>query len=88
MERKKADPLKARFLVVRKEIHNPNVEKAVRAHDNLVLRKTMLLSRQQKVVWDSQTNISEPDRRTNEQGVDDSDDDTDSDTSTVCQDLH
>jgi hypothetical protein len=69
--------------VVRKEIHNPNVEKAVRAHDNLVLRKTMLLSRQQKVVWDSQTNISEPDRRTNEEGVDDSDDDTDSDTSNI-----
>ena len=50
-----------------------NVEKAVRAHDNLVLRKAMLLSRQQKVAWDSQTLISEPDRHTNEAGVDDSD---------------
>ena len=39
-----------------------NVEKAVRAHGNLVLRKAMLLSRQQKVTWDSQTLISEPDR--------------------------
>ena len=63
----------------------PNVEKAVRAHGNLVLRKAMLLSRQQKVAWDSQTHISESDRLTNEQGVDDSDDDADSDTSTARQ---
>ena len=41
-----------------------------------------------KVAWDSQTRISEPDRPTNEQGVDDSDDDTNSDTSTVRQDLY
>jgi hypothetical protein len=34
------------------------------------------------------TNISEPDRHTNEQGVDDSDDDTDSDASTVRQEQH
>ena len=61
----------------------PNVEKAVGAHGNLVLREAMLLSRQAKVAWESQTNISEPDRRTNEQGVDDSDDDTDSDASTA-----
>ena len=61
------------------------MEKAVRDHGNLVLRKTMLLSRQQEVAWDSQTRISEPDRHTNEQGVDDSDDDTDSDTSTTHQ---
>ena len=53
----------------------PNVENAVCAHGNLVLRKAMLLSRQQKVAWDSQTRISEPDRHTNEQGVDDADDD-------------
>ncbi len=67
----------------------PNVEKAVRAHGNLVLRKAILLSRQQKVAWDSQTHISEPDRRTNEQGVDDSDDDDiDSDASTTRQDQH
>ena len=62
-----------------------NVEKAVRADGNLVLRKGMLLSRQQKVAWDSQTHISEPDRHTNEQGVDDSDDDADSDTRTARQ---
>jgi hypothetical protein len=56
---------------------------------NLVLRKDMLLSKQQKVAWDSQTRISEPDRRTNEQGVDDSDDDDiDSDASTARQDQH
>jgi hypothetical protein len=63
----------------------PNVEKAVRDHGNLVLRKAILLSRQQKVAWDSQTNISEPDRHTNEQGVDDSDNDADSDTNTTRQ---
>ena len=39
------------------------------------VRKVMMISRQQKVAWDSQTNISEPDRMTNEPGVDDSDDD-------------
>ena len=44
----------------------PNVEKAVRAHGNLVLRKAILQSKEQKVAWDSQTRISEPDRRTNE----------------------
>jgi hypothetical protein len=36
-------------------------------HGNLVLRKTMLLSKQQKVTWDSQTHISEPERHTNSQ---------------------
>jgi hypothetical protein len=40
------------------------------------------------IVWDSQTNICEPDRHTNEQGVDDTDDDIDSDVSNVCQDHH
>ena len=59
----------------RNRLAQPNVEKAVRAHGNLVLRKAMLLSREQKVAWDSQTRISEPDRHTNEQGVDDADDD-------------
>ena len=59
----------------RNRLAQPNVEKAVRAHGNLVLRKAMLLSREQKVAWDSQTPISEPDRHTNEQGVDDADDD-------------
>jgi hypothetical protein len=49
----------------------------------------MLLSKQQKVALDSQTHISEPDRHTNEQGVDDSDDDDiDSDVSTARQDQH
>ncbi len=40
-------------------VTHPNVEKAVCAHDNLVLRKAILLSRQEKVAWDSQTNIIE-----------------------------
>ena len=59
----------------RNRLAQPNVERAVRAHGNLVLRKAMLLSREQKVAWDLQTRISEPDRHTNEQGVDDADDD-------------
>ena len=49
------------------QIGATNVERAVRAHGNLVLRKAMLLSKQQKVTWDSQTRISEPERRTNSQ---------------------
>ncbi len=73
----------------RNRLVQPNVERTVCAHVNLVLRKTMFLSKQQKVVWDSQTRISEPDRHTNEQGVDDSDDDDiDSDTTTARQDQH
>jgi hypothetical protein len=68
----------------RNRLAQPNVEKAV---GNLVLRKAILLSRQQKVAWDSQTRISEPDRHTNEQGVDDADeDDIDSDASTARHD--
>jgi hypothetical protein len=56
----------------------------VRAHGNLVLRKVILLSKEQKVAWDSQTRICEPERRTNAQGVDDADDDDiDSDASNV-----
>jgi hypothetical protein len=51
----------------RHRLAQPNVERALRAHDNLVLRKDMLLSKQQKVTWDSQTRISEPERRTNSQ---------------------
>ena len=88
MENTKDDsPMKARFFVLRKEIYK---KRAVCAHANLVLRKViMLISKQQKVAWDSQTRISEPDRRTNEQGVDDSDDDDiDSDASTTRQDQH
>jgi hypothetical protein len=41
----------------RNRLAQPNVERAVRAHGNLVLRKAMLLSKQQKVAWDSQTRI-------------------------------
>jgi hypothetical protein len=37
----------------RNRLTQPNVEKDVRDHDNLVLRKVILLSRQQKVAWDS-----------------------------------
>ena len=37
----------------RNRLDQPNVEKAVRDHDNLVLRKDILLSRQEKVAWDS-----------------------------------
>ena len=48
----------------------------------IVLRKAMMISRQKKVVWDSKTHISEPDRHTKEQGVDESDDHTDCDVST------
>ena len=40
-----------------------------------------------QATWDSQTNISEPDRHTNKQDVDDLDDDADSDASTTRQDL-
>ena len=62
----------------------PNVERAVRAHGNLVLRKVILLSKEQKVASDSQTRISEPHRRTNEQDVDDADeDDIDSDVTLI-----
>jgi hypothetical protein len=73
----------------RNRLTQPNIERAVCVHDNLVLRKTILVSKEQKVVRDSQTRICEPDRRTNVQGVDDADDDdTDSDTNIVCQDHH
>ena len=51
----------------RNRLAQPNVERAVRAHGNLVLREVMLLSKQQKVTWDSQTRISEPERHTNSQ---------------------
>ena len=37
----------------RNRLTYPNVENNIRAHDNLVLRKTILLSRQEKVAWDS-----------------------------------
>ena len=44
----------------RKRLAQPTVEKAVRAHDNLVLRKTMMERNKNVVVWDSQTLITEP----------------------------
>jgi hypothetical protein len=73
----------------RNRLTQTNIERAVRAHDNLVLRKAILLSKEQKVAWESQTHICEPDRRTNTQGVDDADDDDiDSDVSNACQDHH
>ena len=54
-----------------------------------ITSNAMLLSSQQKVAWDSQTRISEPDRHTNEQGVDDADDDDiDSNCSTAREDQH
>ena len=66
------------------KLAQPNVERAVRAHGNLVLRKVILLSKEQKVASDSQARISEPDRRTNEQGVDDADEDEiDSDSTLI-----
>ena len=73
----------------RNTLVQPNIERGVRAHGNLVLRKAMLISKEQKVAWDSQTRIREPDRHTNAQGVDDADDDyIDSDTSNACQEWY
>jgi hypothetical protein len=54
---------------LRNRLTQPILEKVVRAHDNLVLRKTMMERNKNVVVWDSQTVITEPD----EQGVDDVD---------------
>jgi hypothetical protein len=48
----------------RNRLAQPNIERAVRAHGNLVLRKAILPSKEQKVAWDSQTRICEPDRHT------------------------
>jgi hypothetical protein len=53
----------------RNRLAQPIVEKAVRDHDNLALRKTMMERNKDVVAWDSQTAITEPD----EQGVDDVD---------------
>jgi hypothetical protein len=55
----------------RNRLAQPSVEKAVRAHGNLVLRKTMMERHKNVVAWDSQTAILEPDRHTDEQGADD-----------------
>ncbi len=55
----------------RNRLAQPTVEKAVRGHGNLVLRKTMMERNKNVVAWDRQTVITEPD----EEGVDDVDED-------------
>jgi hypothetical protein len=45
----------------RNRLTQPTVEKDVRSHNNLVLRKTMLEMNKNVVVWDSQTAITQPD---------------------------
>ena len=57
----------------RNRLTQPTVEKAVRVHGNLVLRKAMM------VTWNSQTVITEPDRYKDEQGVDDVDEEDSAD---------
>ena len=63
----------------RNRLAQPTVEKAVRAHGNLVLRKDMMERNKNVVVWDSQTAITEPDRYTDEQGADDVDEEDSAD---------
>ena len=58
----------------RNRLTQPTVEKTVRVHVDLVLRKVMMERNKEVVDWDSQTVITEPDRYTDEQGVDDVDD--------------
>ncbi len=55
------------------------MEKAVRTHDNLVMRKTMMERHKNVVVCDSQTAILEPDRHTDEHGADDVDEEDSTD---------
>ena len=57
----------------RNRLVQPTEEKNVSEQDNLVLRKTMMERNKNLVTWDSQTAITEPDRYTDEQGVDDVD---------------
>ena len=57
----------------------PTVEKTVRAHGHLVLRKAMMERNKNVVAWDSQTAITEPDRYTDEQGADDVDEEDSAD---------
>ena len=52
----------------RNRLTQPTVEKDVRVHDNLVLRKPMIERHKNVVEWDSQTVITEPDPYTDEQG--------------------
>ena len=63
----------------RNRLAQPTVEKAVRAHVNLVLRKAMMERNKNVVTWDSQTAITEPDRYTDEQGADDVDEEDSAD---------
>ena len=63
----------------RNRLAQPTVEKVVRAHGNLVLRKAMMQRNKNVVTWDSQTAITEPDRYTDEQGVDDLDEEDSAD---------
>jgi hypothetical protein len=63
----------------RNRLVQPTVEKTVRAHGNLVLRKSMMERNKNVVAWDSQTAITEPDRYTDEQGVDDVDEEDSAD---------
>jgi hypothetical protein len=46
----------------RNRLEQPNVERTVSVHDKLVLRNAMSSSKEQKVTWDSQARICEPDR--------------------------
>ena len=63
----------------RNRFAQPTVEKSVRDHGNLVLRKTMMERNKNVVVWVSQTAITELDRYTDEQGVDDVDEEDSAD---------
>ena len=59
--------------MVHQEVVFCNDKCLVRVHGNLVLRKVMMQRNKNVVAWDSQTAITEPDRYTDEQGVDDVD---------------
>ena len=63
----------------RNRLTQTSVEKDVRVHDNLVLRKDIIQRNKNVVPWDSQTTILEPDRYTEEHGVDDVDEEDSSD---------
>ena len=63
----------------RNRLTQQTVEKTVRVHGNLVLRKTMMERNKNVVDCDSQTTITEPDRYTDEQGADDVDEEDSAD---------
>ena len=54
----------------RNRLVQSSVEEVVRVHGNLVLGKSMMERHNKVVVWDSQTEILEPDRHTDEHGED------------------